>query len=410
MHAIWNGLGPAPSTSGTQYIFVCATLAGTWYSSENASGFGESAIPLSDAINITKITFYVTNAPSGTASWTFKLRKNASTDTTAAVTITGSATSATWSGTVPFSQLDLIGISSTPAGSPAAPGNVYWTIEYDSIGSDYYLALGQGASNQTADLYASPFSLTPWSGTATDYEVVVPTDLTVIKIAGGQISAPGNGGSYNYTVRKNNTTDAPFTAIVADPNTTGVSSTGSLAFTAGDRMVIKRTRTNAVNWLSAFYCITIVPTYRGEVMQAFGNLQQPSTTATCFEAPKGIGANAAWNATEASVYMRIAGCTLQKLYVALVTATGAGATRAFTLRSNVADTPIVATLTNASTGSDMVDTATHGDGNFLSVKMVPTASPAATSGVKVGYVQVVAQPSNSTPTNINQAVQRASLR
>jgi hypothetical protein len=70
----------------------------------------------------------------------------------------------------------------------------------------------------------------------------------------------------------------------------------------------------------------------------------------------------------------------------LTTATGAAKTRTFTVRSNVADTSVSAALTNTATGSDTANSAVHGDGDFVSVKQVPTSTPNATNGAKFSFV------------------------
>jgi hypothetical protein len=392
MHAIWNGSATAPQNNTTNFAYVTNTLQKAWQGQENTNAFGDSCIALSDAVVITKITFYVTNAPGGSTSWNFTIRKNATTDTSATVTITGAATSATWSGSVSFTQLDLISLSSVPTGGPAASGNIFWTIEYDSVGSDYYLAMGNNGGQQNFDLFSNPFSPCPFSGTATDYEVVIPTDLTVVRIAASQ--AIVSNGSYIYTVRKNNTTDLSVSATITGTDVSAVSGAGSLVFAPGDRMVVKRTG-GASNWIGCGYSITIVPSYAGEVVSAFGNNAIPSSTVAQYEGPRGIG-NLVWDNTEANVYMRVAACSLTKLNVRLTTASGAGTSYAFTLRSNTADTTITTTLSNTTTGSDITHTAVHSDGNFLSIKITPTSTPAATAGVKIGFVQLVAQPAVST--------------
>jgi hypothetical protein len=393
MHAIWNGSAVAPPNT-IAFAYPNNVLYWPWQGQENNGPFGDSCVALSDAITITKLTFYVTTAPGTGASYTLTARKNATTDTSASVTISGNATSASWTGSASFSQLDLLSISCTPSGGPASSGNVWWTIEYDSVGSDYYLLFGACGSNQQFDFYGSPFSMSPYSGTATDNEVVIPTDLTVTKIAANSYTAP-NSGTYIFAVRKNNTTDSSFTAVMASASTTALSSAGSLAFTAGDRMVVKRTSTGSTAWTTGAYSLTVVPSFVGEVVQGFGNNTTPSSSTVQYEGPKGVG-NELWDNTEANVYMRVAACTIKKLYVSLAAASGSGTSYAFTLRSNTADTSLVATLANTTTGNDTTHTATHADGNFFSVKMTPTSTPAATAGVKIGFVQLVTQPAVTT--------------
>jgi hypothetical protein len=394
MHAVWNGYAATPtSTSATRYAHVCNTELRTWRDFEWTPGFGEAAAPLSDAITVTKLTAYVTTAPGSGKSWTFKLRV-AQADSSASVTISDAATSATWSGSVSVAQLDLVAISCTPSGTPTAAGRVFWTIEYDSVGSDYYLLPFLGVGTQALSIYSNPFgAASPASGTATDFEAVIPHSCTVTKVAGATAQTVPNGDTYTYTVRKNNTTNSSFTAVFTGPDKKAVSSAGTLTFVGGDTIAVNSVGggTNPP-WSDRFGCLTVVPDTIGEVAIGFGNLQALSTTATEFESGMCVGLNAAWNTTEANVHMRVAGGTLKKLYVKLVTATGAGNTRDFTLRSNLADTAVVASLLNTATGNDTANTASHADGDFVSIKMVPTSSPNATNGAKLGFVLLVTQP------------------
>jgi hypothetical protein len=120
-----------------------------------------------------------------------------------------------------------------------------------------------------------------------------------------------------------------------------------------------------------------------------------SQTATQYEGPPAIG-NIGWDGTEADVSIRLPGGTLKNLYIDLATAPGGGAkNRAFTVRSNNADTALVATAVSTRDASDTTHTVTHVEGNTSSVKMVPTNSPVASAGAKFGYVLVIPQPSNS---------------
>ena len=407
MHAVLIGEAPDLSTAQTRYAHPTNVFYKNWQANEDTGGFGDAAIAISDAIVVTKLTFWITNSNTSGLGWTFTVRQN-KTDTAASVSVLGSNTSATWTGAVPLNQLDLMSVGIVPVGTtPVATGKCWWIIEYESVGSDYYLAMGSALSNQSFDLYANPFSGgCPYSATATDYEVVVPHDCTVTKIAGTCQSAPG--GTYVYAVRKNNTTDSSFTASVS-ATVSAVSSAGSLAFAAGDTMVIKRTTGGGTpGWVNAGYCITIVPNVPGEVAIAFGNLAALGTSGTVYEAPHGLGTSNAWDATESNVYIRFPACTLKKLYVKLATATGVGSrTRAFTVRSNAADTSVTTSINNASAGnSGATLNAKHAQGDFVSVKQVASNTPNASSA-KVGLVMVIPQQRKRFQTN--QAIQ-ASLR
>jgi hypothetical protein len=394
MRCVWAGSSGAPATGATNYQSIGSGKAWAWGGAENnTGGSGGKSVPLTENIIITKLTVWVGTAPGGVKTWTFKVRKNAA-DTTASVTITGAATTSTWTGQLACSASDLINLSSTPSGTPTGAVSTFWNVEYYTTGN-YYLVLACDAAiaSSSGTYYYPAFSgntAVPTSVT-TDYETVIPTSLTVTKIA--VIADQSVGGTYTYSVRNNTTaTDSSFSAAITTFQ--GISAAGSLAFSPGDCMVIKEVRSGTA-WAGIRTCITVAPSFMGEIVQGYGNLLAPSTTVTNYDQALGIGSGA-WNATETAVYMRMPGSIIKKLYVKLATAPGASKSRAFTIRSNVANTTVTTTISGAAvtTGNDTVNSAAHIDGNFLSMSTTPTGTPAATAGVKFGFVQVIDQRSN----------------
>lgn len=96
--------------------------------------------------------------------------------------------------------------------------------------------------------------------------------------------------------------------------------------------------------------------------------------------------------------MKFPACVLKKLYVKMTTAPGSGKSRQFTVRSNMVDTGLTCTVSNtALTSSDTVNSVTHDEGNFLSVKMTPSGTPAASNGAKFSFVFDVPQTGNFFP-------------
>lgn len=75
--------------------------------------------------------------------------------------------------------------------------------------------------------------------------------------------------------------------------------------------------------------------------------------------------------------MPIAG-TVRNLRITLRTAPGAGKSRTFTLRKNAADQSVTVTISDANTTAvDTTNSFTYAAGDLLSVKSVPTSTPAA---------------------------------
>lgn len=358
MRAVWVGAVGSPSTSATNYHFITAVLSASWNTAESIR-----SAPLSDAVTVRRLRVWVQTAPGAGKSYTFTFR-SAGADTAASVAISGTNTFGEWNGSVGVSQLNLAAMKSVPSGTPTAPVAVYWIIEYETAGNFYLVPSGTvRAQNQDADLMLSAFGGNGYlpSASSTRDEAVIPTGLTVTKIACYANGTTGN----TYWVRKSNTsTDSSFSVANGASGVPAVSSTGAFAFSAGDTMVIRQHDAGSP-WIQHMICITIVPDIPGEVVTAFTSPAAPSTTATAYEGPSGYGNNT-WSTTESAGYIRFPQGMLKKLNVKLTTAPGTGKSRAFTVRSNTADTAITCTIADTNTtASDTTDSAWHGDGNFF---------------------------------------------
>lgn len=387
MKCIWFGAVGAPSTSAVNYNFPLADLLATWNATESTR-----TSPVSEDIEITKLTVWVGTAPSSGKSWTFTLRDDAA-DTSASVTIADSATTGSWSGSVSVTALSLLSLSSTPSGTPSGAGNVWWTIEY-TTGGDFYLLPG---GNGSVVSVSSTNYLPPSAGhsaaavtTATDWEAVVPHDCTVTKFVAAVDVAPGSGKSTAFSLRQNNTTDL-LTATLSDANTMATT-TGSAALTSGDTLVLKSVPSGTPSAGRPKTCMTVEPDTVGECASMYGSTVTPSTSAASYQQILGAGNNS-WNATETTRQVRTPEHTLKRLFVKLTTAPGSGKSWAFTARNNASSTGVTVTIADAATtGSDTAHTASIGDGDLLAMMAVPTGTPAATGGVKYGLVHAVAQP------------------
>lgn len=116
-----------------------------------------------------------------------------------------------------------------------------------------------------------------------------------------------------------------------------------------------------------------------------GGSTVPSSSATNYGFPMANLNN--WSATEATQRMpvSIAG-TISTLYVHLATAPGAGTSWAFTLVKNGVDTALTCTVADAAvTCNDTSNSFSVAAGDDLSVKSVPTNTPASTVGIRWSY-------------------------
>lgn len=375
MKAFWAGAVTAPSTASTNFASVTACNQGAWTATE-----ANRTIPLSDAITVTAFRAWVETAPGAGNSYAFTIRANGA-DTAATVTISESETSASWSGSLALSQLDEVCIESTPTSTPTAPGRVYWIIEYTTSGNFYLLPNCTGdAQNSDATLSFIPFGGNNYVPSGSSRAVPIPA-CTVTKLAG----AVTGGSNNSYHVRKNGVTQFSTTGISTTPQV----NSGTATFAAGDLLDIAQTDSGS-SWARHASCLTIEPVTPGEIIMGYDSSAAAPTGATEYEMPQGLGDND-WDATESNVYMRLPSCTLRNLYVVLSAAPSSGDARSFTLRSNLADTSVVASISDANTtGNSGGNSAVHTGDNFVSIKASVTGAPAS-SGVSFGFIAYVPQ-------------------
>jgi hypothetical protein len=394
MRCVWNGTtNTSPSNTAASYSFPNASFSTTaWQATEN-----QRTAPISEDIIVTRLSVWLGSAPGSGASYAFTVRDDAA-DTAASITITGTNTTGTWTGAVPIAALSMLAMGAVPTTTPTTPGTVYWIIEYTTNGNFYLLPFGNTtAASTTVTNYVSPIGgySQSTSTTATDWEVVIPTNATVTKFTAALDVAPGVGKNYALSIRTNNTTDS-LTATVSDTNTTA-SATGSLALSPGDTLVIKVVPTGTPSTGRTKGCWTVVPSATGEIISAMGSASGPSVTSTTYQQPFSTGASTGtWNVTETTRLARYSGATFKKLYAKVTNAPGAGAAWIFTIRSNQASTSVAATISDTNTtGSDTTNTAVHVDGNFVTVQASRSGSPSSSGGAKFGFVQVIPQDGGS---------------
>lgn len=369
MRAFWAGSATSPSTSAVRYANFCGTIQGGWLSSE-----GSAASPLSDDVKITKFRVWIQTAPGAANSWTFAVRDNGA-DTAAIVTISDSNTSGEWSGEVNIPQLSLANISCTPTSGPTSAGRVWWIVEYETDG-DFYLMPGNSGSNQIVDanLMLPIIGGHSFNPSGTRRYSIVPSNLTITKIA----ARVASGGTNTYRVLKNNTDLSD--GVTTSGSTATIANITPFACAPGDEIELRQNDSGS-SWSVHSYCITVVPGTPGEIMVPMspGSGLNPSGSATEYAAPIGMGDND-WDPIESNVTLKMPACTVSKLYAHSIVPPGTGKTRTFTIRSNAIDTAVTCSLSGSDTvKSDTVNSASHADGDDMSIKSVPTSNPSITT-------------------------------
>lgn len=247
---------------------------------------------------------------------------------------------------------DVVTLRSDPDNSPQQETCV-WTSVFE--GATAKESLIMGGSNEylgdSTEYYMVMGGYTDFSVTENDFRQVVPTAGTIkdfyvrlSKIAG----APGNG--YRFTVRLNGATVAQsLVAEVLGSIKTGNDLIHNLAVIAGDILTLL---IEPVGTPSTFVKVTWGMTFEadidGESIVLGGAKDDLSSSLTEYNFAQ-CPADELWTATEEWMYQLGQVCTLKKLNILLSAAPGAGKKYDFTLRINVADSNVVATVDEGNT-------------------------------------------------------------
>lgn len=389
-------------TTGVQYSYIVPCMSTSWSSTET-----QRQIPISEDIIVTKMVVRIDTAPGVGKQWSFMLRDDGA-FSPVSLTIADTATSATFTGTAAIAALSLLALECTPSGAPTAFTNWHVEIWYSTVG-DKQLILGAD-SNTMSGTTTSYHNIhgghgSAWATSPTDYQVPIPTDCTVTKMTlASPEGSPGTGKDFTASLRVNNTTDA--ISVTVNDSETIDTTTGSVDLVPGDVAVLKVVPNGTPTSRRLAWCMTVVPDIPGEMIFGYSSTAAPSTTADNYEQMFSVGNNG-WNSTESVRLSRPPTAKYKKLYVELATAPGAaasGKSRTFTLRDNGVDTALAVTISEtATTGNNTATVVIHtGNGNSGTWKATPTNTPAASSGVHIGYVAIA--PTSSLNAAFNDSI------
>lgn len=397
---LWGSENTSLPTSGKQYNVPTANFTSGWGSTQNQRQqvFGAS--------HLTDWAIRLSGAPGSGKSYIFTIMKNG-TETAAEITIADTDTEGSWQGDVTIAEGDLISVEVEAVNTPTAPSNQDWTFYLETADGTFFIIGSSNTTSPTSGTNYAPIDGgigSSWATTVTDFEIPVPTDLTLKKLlVASPDGSPGSGKSYALSVRKNNTSDLG-TATISDTNQSANSGALTDDLVPGDTLVIKDVPSGTPTARRLTWCLVMLPDTDGESVRGFGSPATPSTTANNYEQIHGNGNNG-WNSSENVRYTKPDAITIKKLYGKLVTAPGAaasGKTRTFTLMDNGSPTALTITFTETeTTKSDTTHSVTtSGGGNPVTWRSSVANTPAAaTGGVHLGYVVDTTQPAAGTDVN-----------
>lgn len=386
MRAFWSAAVAGLSTTTTQFIPVLAGPNGS-----PSFGTPESTwtIPLSEDITVTRILVKLTSAPGAGKSRTITFRDDAA-NTSAAVTISDTNTTGTWTGSVSVSASSLVCFQSTVAATPATAGAAIM-LEYTTGGTFYLMpVISEATPSTTAAAYAGINVVNSNFNTvaATNTDFLAASSLTFTKLTAKTVTAPGASKSWALSLRRNNTTDS-LTATITGTSATSATTTGSTAIVAGDSLVLKcaPTGTPAASALAA--CLTVTPANADEIVVGYPAASGLSSTAAVFN--QVFQNELVWQTIEDNILLRTmfpAG-TIKSLYTKKTVAPGSGKTFTTAARVNSVNSSLTAAITGTGTTANNTATiVTITDGDRVSLSVTPASTPAVTGNLSASFLFV----------------------
>lgn len=372
--------------AGTVYAWPASFFGADWDATE-----ANRQIPLSEDCTVSDFKVILDTAPGAGKSRTFTLRKNG-VDTACTLTISDTATSGTFSGSVSFAADDLISIKETSTGTPTAPGRVYWWFYFNTTGAkQMIMGACLGTPSTSAVNYCCMFGSSAWNATNAVQDVRFPTDGNFTRLKVKASAAPGASKSYDLGVR-GNSSDV-LVGTLTGAATTMLTVTSTVAVTAGTRLQFKSDPTGTPAAASFAWCITFEPTVYGEAAFGFGSNNNMSTSVSSYEQGIGTGAGS-WATSPTARRWRIPASTVTKLYGRISNAAGALASRSLSiaydsttvLSANFAD-PTVNSDSGGAVGSIPADGGTNG----VHLAAGVSATPPANANAHIGYVLITPQ-------------------
>jgi hypothetical protein len=398
--------GHTVSTSATSYWgFGCSLL---WTSADVADTDVKVFWPAAGTFSNFRIT--LTTAPGVGKSHTVTVIKNGS-DTAMIVTVSGTATSGTYSGSITVADGDYLTMKIVPSGTPSVGGSFFTSVDFDSTtaGQSGYGLEGINhnctPSNGTARM--APFSgiNASWTINAgTTVENVIPCAGSITKaFAVTNFDATDPGEVWRFHLYKNGvkqdgtgaTVDTGFSIV--DGSTSG-SASFDLPVVAGDTIYAEVTFPSGnPAGASLGFSVRFTATTAGQCIMAGIDTQNALGAATKYNTP--VGTLLGWQSTEtdAKVIAGVTPFTVSKFRGKLQGAPGAGKSYAFDVRrdsTSPASTTSFSIADAATTGADATSNATtFEDSDLMTIRSVPTGTPTdralSWSMIQVGAVAKV---------------------
>ena len=338
----------------------------------------------------------LTTAPGSGKSWTFYVYKESSA-TALTVTIADTATSGSIEGTdVAFGATERIVIRSIPSGSPAYPGTISWSLEFQPDDSSVYV-FSSGSFNNLNNTGAREYGTlthSNFTSSAVSAEGLIPHAATVTGLAVRLTASPGTGKNYVFSIYKNGAEEVTSQVTLQNANVTGSITGLSIAVNAGDTLCVSYVASGSPNASIATWAVIMDPDTSDEFALT-GRCEitdQSNATYASLGNYQTIVSDGNSGYRKQLVEHAHTELTFKKLFIKATTAPGSSNDYTFTVDSEAGVSTLTATITGAGTTEfDTTHTFTTSSATFDSIwlKIAPSSTPTAAGVTKVALVGIV---------------------
>ena len=380
------------SVSATSYTGIMGLQTPT--GSAAVAVENDVSVPMPTSGTFSRMRINLVTAPQGGDSWTFTLMKNAAPTGIVIVIASGETTGTDMTHTADYTVSDNISLKCLGAGVPTGTimsGAI--SFEPDVDGETIFM-YSRGTTWQNAPsmniitvVGAYPIK-SSGDGETSGYQQLFVGDATISDFYVKLNADPGtNPEAYTFILRKNSDNTTLTTTITAD-NVTGNDTVHTVDVTTGDLLSVLVVGENAptVEPLCSFSMVVLQDTAHEQQISSH-NTSAPSTSGTRYMWIQTNGA-ITWLIAETDASQVVAiRQTLSDFNMVLTTAPGAGKSWAFTVMKNGVDTDIVVTISGTdTTGADTAHTVVFAPGDTMSIKSIPSGTPAAAGPMKWGLL------------------------
>lgn len=376
-----------------------ATNNGSIVMSNDSKGWlvGLDEVPCPGAATVSQFKVNITNTPGTSKQYVFDVTKNGST-TGLTVTLSGTTISASdLTNSFTYSAGDTIGIKSTPTGTPAATGNINWSVLIQTTDGTQHI-FGSVSATSTTTKYRNLMSEDSWQGSAALADCPMCIGGTFSNLYVTDTNPGVLGDSHTYTLFVANSASV-ITCTINSPHTSGSDTTHTRAVSEGAIVCLEGVNGGTVD-MNPSWGICFTPNRRGLSIIMHGGDGNPSNSATNYLEPS-AGGNLTVSATEANVQRLMDYFAVFYFRCYKVTAPGSGKTYTFTVRRNGVDTSLTVPMTGTSGSFQNIGVGklvVFMPGDLMSVSSVPSSTPTAGTGLGWSMAGIV-NPNYDTVSN-----------